>query len=177
MRARRQRRPLGPSRAARRPAPHLRCRQCHRWPLRTAAQCLRRGLGIGAHAAKGGNGEEKASPPRRQRRRPRRLSRPACRPGSGGHCACARAPSDEYISEARAWTHGRAGRSAAGACVQEQGAVRVRARAGAPRGASRRGLMPWKSAAISTEVSESMGIVCAFCSHLRRGSGWLASAE
>jgi hypothetical protein len=116
-----------------------------------------RAEGLARWPLEGGCSSEKASPPRHQRQRPRRLTRLACRPGSGGLCASARAPSDEEISEVRAWTHGCAGRSAVGACVQEQGTVRVRARAGTPRGAIRRGLMPWKSAAISTEVSESMG--------------------
>jgi len=105
------------------------------------------------------------SPPRRQRRRPPRLSRPASRPGSSGLCACARAPSDENISEARPWRHGRAGRSAVGAACRCRD-VRVRARADAPHGARCRGFLPWKSTAINTEASDSMssetrpGVAC-----------------
>ena len=49
--------------------------------------------------------------------------------------------------------------------------MRGGARADVPCGERGRGVMPYGSAAISTEVSDAMGIACAFLSHLHRGSG------
>ena len=54
-------------------------------------------------------------------------------------------------------------------CVQMQGPACMRAGADAPDGARCQGLMAYDSAAISTEVSDSMDSEGAACSHLHEG--------